>query len=51
MGIHIVADQNMAFLQYIFKDSRGNEIDVTEEKDLKAPSKKKKDAKETNPGD
>ena len=49
MGIHIVADQSMAFLQYMFKDSHGNEIDVTEEKDLKTPSKKKKDTKETNP--
>ena len=47
MGIHIVADQSMAFLQYMFKDSHGNEIDVTEEKDLKTPSKKKKDTKET----
>ncbi len=49
MGVHIVADQSMAFLQYMFKDSHGNEIDVTEEKDLKTPSKKKKDTKETNP--
>ena len=49
MGIHIVADQSMALRQYMFKDIHGNEIDVTEEKDLKTPSKKKKDTKETNP--
>ena len=41
MGVHIVADQSMAFLQYSFVDNSGNEIDVTEEKDYKYPTKKK----------
>ena len=41
MGVHIVADQSMAFLQYSFVDNSGNEIDVTEEKDFKYPTKKK----------
>ena len=40
-GVRVVADQSMAFLQYSFIDSNGNEIDVTEEKDLKYPVKKK----------
>ncbi len=42
-GVHIVADQSMAFMQYVFMDVHGNEIDVTEEKDLKIPIKKRRD--------
>lgn len=41
LGLHIVSDQSLAFLQYIFKDSEGNEIDMKEEKDFKASVQKK----------
>ena len=37
MGIRVISDQSLAFLQYVFIDNEGNEIDVKEEKDL--PSK------------
>lgn len=39
-GIHVIADQSLAFLQYRFVDAEGNEIDVKEDKDYQSPSKK-----------
>ncbi|MGL4853268.1 MAG: Rne/Rng family ribonuclease [Phocaeicola sp.] len=35
MGIKIVPDQNLAYLQYIFKDANGEEIDMKEEIEIK----------------
>lgn len=30
-GLNVIADQSLGFLQYIFKDNKGNEINMTEE--------------------
>jgi ribonuclease G len=30
-GLHLIPDQSLGFLQYIFKDDKGNEINMTEE--------------------
>ncbi len=35
MGVRVYADQKLAFLQYVFQDSHGEEISMAEEHDLK----------------
>lgn len=35
LGIRVVPNQNLAFLQYVFYDKNGQEIDMKEEKELK----------------
>jgi ribonuclease G len=39
-GIKVIPDQSLAFLQYIFFDSTGQEIDMKEEKEIKTTKPK-----------
>ena len=47
-GIKVISDQSLAFLQYVFYDEDGEEIDMKEEKEIKGPKAqpKKGDLKE-----
>ena len=47
-GIKVISDQSLAFLQYVFYDEEGEEIDKKEEKEIKGPKAqpKKGDLKE-----
>jgi ribonuclease G len=39
-GIKVIPDQSLAFLQYVFYDSTGQEIDMKEEKEIKTTKPK-----------
>ena len=35
MGLRVIPDQKMAYLEYQFYDKKGNEVDMKEETDIK----------------
>jgi ribonuclease G len=35
LGIRVIPSQELAFLQYVFRDTQGREIDMKEEIDIK----------------
>ena len=35
MGLRVIPDQKMAYLEYHFYDKKGNELDMKEETDIK----------------
>ena len=46
-GFKIIADQSMAYLQYRVIDSKGNEVDLKEEKDMNSSASKSKSKAKT----